>query len=168
MYKFLLLPVICSLFPFNLFGQDLTFRVKIVDYTTGLKSKTGFVNVYSNNVFESKHAVDTNGRVSLKLSNVQWYKIEACDSGKVCRYVLVHLNQEESDMFMGESISGGCEISLFPEEKDKDYQYVLNNPITLFTYSADFPELIYDEKKAKNMVDRVSEIMKKEESSDKK
>ncbi len=149
-------------------AQDADFSIKVVDYSSRLKSRTAFINVYSDNVFEGKHAVDTMGRVLLSLKTDHSYKIEACDSGKVSRYIIVKLSEENSGALMGIPVECSCQISLFSEEKGNDYKYILNNPITTFSYDTDKNELVFDEKKAREMADHVTKIMKKEESLEKK
>lgn len=160
------LSVLC----FSLIGeaQNADFKVKVVDYSTGLKSQSAMIKVYCDNVFEGKHVVDTMGRVLLSLKTDHSYKIEACDSGKVTRYIIVKLSEENSGALMGIPVESSCQISLFSERKGVNYKYFLNNPITIFSYDSDKNELVFDEKKAKEMADHINKIIKKEESRDKK
>ncbi len=163
--KSLRIALLCfSIFSLNqAFSQmeEITFEVKVVEYTTSKKLEGAYVKVFLGDTKELKSLqTDTTGLVSFSLKSCNRYKIVIGGENKVERYFIVDLRKVTDEYLAGMStLNGACQVSLFDRKPDVDYSYILKNPVTRFSPNEKFSELVFDTELAKKMAVEIERIM---------
>ena len=143
-FKFLIFFILFLNFQFTLSAQiEVPFFVKTINFHSK-KAESGIsIKAFDQGNIIKSISSDNKGEAILQLPIGKKYRVEFSKPGKVTRFINIDYSQLK-DTIKEEDADprGEVEISLFDDVKGIDYNFVLSNPATNFTYDTN---LIYQE-----------------------
>lgn len=138
--------------------STIELTVHTLNYEKNSPCKTAVVETYSGEELLNTIPSTTKKGVNLELALGEIYRIEVSAPKRVTRFFNIDLTSENLTDERVHLIKMDVDISLFIEEKDVDYSYVLSNPVIAFYYDSDSETFTFNEAETKVMASKIEEL----------
>ncbi|TNE55637.1 MAG: hypothetical protein EP338_02365 [Bacteroidetes bacterium] len=169
MMKWLLFVAIGLIHMVGLSQVMVNIDVKMAHYETGKKLSGATLTVLDGATTVKTATSPSNGNIKFSIPAGKKYKFVFSKPGKVNRFLNLDAKDIDEARLGGKDAKMVVQVSLFDEQPNIDYSYVLKNPFTEFYYEGS-PDLVYDQIIAERMRKKIEALMaeadKKESQTD--